>query len=257
MDKPARHEDFPKMTLGEHLEELRRRIIYALLGVALALAVALALGRQLIELIEYPYAVAMARAGLKPQLAVLAISGGFTMWATVALYAALVAASPWVFYQLWMFVAAGLHTHERRWIVWAVPFSAALFAGGAAFAVGVSIPAIGFFIEFDKWLPGVTPIITLQDYVHFMAALTATMGLVFQMPLAVLVLAKTGLASMKGFNKYRRHVILAISVFAAVFAPPDLLSMFLMGLPMWALYELGVVLAYFLVLRRASADKSN
>lgn len=235
-------EHMPRMTLIEHLDELRRRLIYAGLGMVVALAACLAVGRQILALVEAPFAAAMQGLGISPQLAVLSVTGVFTTYLRISLYAALVLASPWIIYQLWSFVAAGLYRHERRYVRLAMPISLTLFLLGAIFAVILSVPAIQFFITFGKDL-GIQAIITLNDYVAFMTQLVLAFGLVFQVPLVVLVLAKVGLVNRQSLSHYRRHVIVGLTAVAAFLAPPDVLSMLAMMLPMWLLYELGIVLA--------------
>ena len=131
-----------------------------------------------------------------------------------------------------------------------------LFVAGAAFAVVLSIPAIKFFIQFGNDL-GIRPIITLDEYVGFMTNLLLAFGAVFQVPLVVLVLAKVGLVDMPRLRRYRAHVIVAMSVIAAVLAPPDLLSMLAMMLPMWLLYELGILLAWATVFRKKPAEADD
>ena len=247
------HADGPKLTLGEHLGELQRRLRYAAVGLALATAVALWFGEPLIRLCERPFLQAMEQSGQPPRLTMIGLTDAFMTYLRVSVYAGLVVASPWVFYQLWMFVAAGLYRHERRVVMWAIPFSVLLFVAGAAFAVWISGPAIRFFLGFADTL-GVVPIVTLEAYISFMTNLLLAFGMVFQVPLAVLVLAKAGLIRQATLAKYRRHIIVALAIIAALLAPPDALSMILMLMPMWLLYELGVGLAWVLVFRKRKSD---
>jgi sec-independent protein translocase protein TatC len=121
------------------------------------------------------------------------------------------------------------------------------------FATCLSIPAIKFFIGFGDGM-GIKPIIMLDDYVSFMTNLLLAFGVVFQVPLVVLVLARVGLVEMKTLRHYSRHVIVAMAVVAAVLAPPDLWSMIFMLLPMWLLYELGILLAWALVFRKKTTE---
>lgn len=245
----------PSMTIGEHLEELRKRIMLALVGLVATMTVSMIYGKDLIRLIEYPFTQAMTKVGMQPELAWMEVTGAFGIYLKVAFYVGLVLASPWVFYQLWMFVGAGLYSKEKRYVKMAVPFSVFLFLAGAAFAVMVSIPAIEFFIVFGKDL-GAKPVITLPDYISFMTQLLLVFGIVFQLPLVVLVLAKIGLVDMKMLNRFRRHVIVGIGVVAAIFAPADIISMIVMILCMCVLYEFGVVLAWVLVLRKRAKEEA-
>ena len=245
------------MTIGEHLDELRKRLFYAVIGLFIAVVACLFFGKSLIRAIELPFTQAVARAAEKAPgkidqhtaLKFTDVTGPFTMYLKISFFAALVIAAPWVFYQLWMFVAAGLYQRERKWVQISIPFSVLLFLLGAWFAVFLSIPAIEFFILFGAGLD-MEPIVTLTDYVDFMTNLVLAFGVVFEMPLVVLLLAKIGLMDMKKFNHFRPHVVVIIAVIAAVLAPPDFWSMVAMILPMWVLYEFGVLLAWLLILRK-------
>jgi sec-independent protein translocase protein TatC len=258
-DKHENSSDEPRpsesMTIGEHLDELRKRIIYAILGLVAAMAISLLFTKETIDILNHPYLVAMKQAGMEAKLTVLSASAGLTIYLRVALYSGLILGSPWILYQLWMFVAAGLYPRERRYVTYSVPFSAALFIGGAVFFLEfIAAPALLFFVNFNNWL-GVTPIVTLQDHIDFMTGLMLIFGLVFQTPLVVFVLAKTGLVRMEHFHHFRKHVIAGITVFAGIFAPADLFSMFAMGLSMWMLYEVGVLAAYIFVIRKKSLSE--
>jgi len=163
--------------------------------------------------------------------------------------AGLVLASPWVIYQLWMFVAAGLYLKERRLILYSVPFSALLFLGGAAFFLFVaSVPLLTFMVRFNQWL-GLRHVIMLNDYIGFIGWTMFVFGLAFQLPLVVLVLSWVGLISLGQLNHYRRHVIVGVLVFAAVVTSPSPVDQIVLAVPMWMLYELGVLLSYLLIFR--------
>lgn len=247
-------EQMTHMTIGEHLDDLRKRLFYCIGGLGVAMVIALTFAGRLIEWISIPFVDAMSKAGYKDaSLVTTSVTAPFNIYLTIGFYAGLVLASPWIFYQLWMFVGAGLYSKERRYVKLAVPFSVVLFLLGAAFAVRLSIPAIEFFIMFGKDY-GITPIIKIDDYIDFMTNLVLAFGAVFQMPLVVLVLARVGLVSMRTLRKYRRHVIVGISAVAAVLAPPDVGSMIAMLLPMWLLYEFGVFLSWLLIFRKREAQ---
>ncbi|MGC9454401.1 MAG: twin-arginine translocase subunit TatC [Phycisphaerae bacterium] len=235
------------MTLGEHLEELRRRLIYALLGLAVAFVAALAAGNYLVEAVKHPYVVAMRAMGHEPGLIVLHATEGFIIYMKVALLGGVILASPWIFYQLWMFVSAGLYDHERRMVLPAVALSAVLFLAGAAFfLLGISVPVLKFFLGFSGWL-GLRPDITFSNHVSMMLSLMLVFGLAFQTPLVVLILAKMGLVTRRQLAKYRRHVIIAMFILAAVATSPSPVDQVAMALPMWLLYELGVLLVRIFV----------
>jgi sec-independent protein translocase protein TatC len=259
MTEPQSHDPEVRMSLGDHLEELRRRLIYAFIGVAGGLVVGLVTARPVILAMEYPYHRATAALGMpNDPLVVLTMGGGFDLYMRTALWIGVVLGSPWIIYQLWAFVSAGLLPRERRMVRFSVPFFVVLFLAGAAFfLLFVAVPAFRFLLYFDtdyftaEGMEATKAVITLQSYIGLVTEMVIVFGLAFQTPLVVLVLAKIGLVTMGSLRRFRRHVIVAIAAFSAVFAPPDALSMIVLGVSMWMLYELGVVLAYFLALRKA------
>jgi sec-independent protein translocase protein TatC len=260
MDRPQRQDEV-RMSLGEHLDELRKRIIYSLGGLCVAMAVGLALAGPAIHWLEGPYLAANKDAPSAHltggQLTVLSVAGAFSMYMKVGLYLGLVLSSWWLAYQLWAFVGAGLYERERRYVMRAVPWSAGLFVAGAAFFMIVVIgPALKFFREFNGWL-GVMSLVTLEDYVDFVVTMLLVFGIAFQTPLVVLVLSKVGLVSFKTLNHYRKHVIFGMTVFAGIFAPSDLWSMVVMGGAMWLLYEAGVLLSWLIVFRKQRAQGAD
>ena len=240
-------QDGPRMSLGEHLDELRRRIILSLLGLLVTTVAALALGSHLVEFFRLPYERAMEAVGHTPDLKVLGIADGFTTYLKMALIAAAVFASPWIFYQIWLFVAAGLHQKERRAVLCAVPFSAALFVAGTLFFMFVvAVPVMRFLIGINDWL-GVETDLTFKSHVSFVARMVLVFGLAFQLPLVVLVLGMAGIVTGRALRRYRRHVIVGALIAAAILTPPDPVSQLCLALPLWLLYELGVVLVWLLV----------
>jgi len=252
-----RDDNDSRMTLGEHLEELRRRLIYALAGLVAGVVLATALGNRLLKLLLYSYERVMTQASLDPALAVPNVTAGIGMYMNIALVAGLLVASPWVIYQLWMFIATGLYEKEKRIVRQTVPFSAALFLAGAAFFLFIaSVPLLRFFVSFNRWL-GVRHVIMLNEYIGFIGQTMLVFGLAFQTPLAVVVLSWVGLISLSQLNHYRRHVIIAVLVFAAVVTSPSPVDQIALAVPMYLLYELGVLLSYVAIFRprrRAMTD---
>jgi len=233
-----------RMSLGEHLEELRHRLILALAGLGVTLVVGLMLGKSLVALVRLPYEVAM---GTDAGLAVLSVTAGLMVYLKVSLIAAVVLAAPWVFYQLWMFVAAGLYPPERRYVVLAVPMSAGLFICGALFfLLVVAVPVLKFFIFFSNWMH-LELVVTFANHVSMMVNMMVVFGIGFQTPLAVLLLAKMGVVTQSGLRRYRRHVIVAVLIVAMLTTPPDPFSQLSLAVPMWLLYELGVLLVRIFV----------
>ena len=231
------------MSLGDHLEELRARLILAILGFAVVLIVCLAFGKWIISFIELPYIKVM---GQEARLQSIAPTDGFISYMDISMIAAVVIASPWIFYQLWLFIAAGLYPHEKRYVYMAAPFSAALFIAGALFFIFVIAPfTLQFLVMFNKSVLGVTSNFTFKNYVSFVATMMLVFGVAFQTPIAIFFLNKTGLVSVEALCKSRRYVVLGVVVVAAAATPgSDLVSLFALSIPMYLLFELGILLSY-------------
>jgi sec-independent protein translocase protein TatC len=232
------------MSLGDHLEELRARLILAILGFVIALVACLAFGKWIISFIEMPYIKAM---GEEPRLQTIAPTEGFGSYMEISMIAAVVIASPWIFYQLWLFISAGLYPHEKRYVYLAVPFSTILFVTGALFFIFVIAPlTMRFLVMFDRNILRSNPNWTFPKYLSFVATMMLVFGLAFQTPIAIFFLNKTGLVSIETLCRVRKYVVLGV-VFVAAAATPgsDLLSLFALAIPMYLLYELGILLSRF------------
>jgi len=253
-DEDEDEDGMRKMTLVEHLDELRMRIIRAVIGLAVGMGIALALSPQIIDILCAPFHE-IAKAG-QANLVTTGHIDPFLMYLKMALYVGIIISAPWLFYQIWMFISAGLYSHERRYVKLAVPFSAGLFIIGALFfLVYISPLLLGFFYVFSTKVMGVKPMITLQKHITFMTNMMLVFGICFQMPIAVLLLGKMGLVTVKTLNRYRKHVIVAILIIAAFTTSPSPLDQIALAIPMWMLYELGVVLVYFLVERKRRKEE--
>ncbi len=232
------------MSLGDHLEELRMRLILAIAGLAACTIFCLFFGSKIIAFIERPYIAVM---GTEARLQTLAPSDGFAAYMKISLIAGLVLSSPWVFYQLWMFISAGLYPHEKRYVHLAAPFSAALFIAGALFFFFIVAPvALGFLVKFNEKILRVGSNFTFYNYISFVTTLMLVFGLAFQMPIAIYFLNKTGLVSLQALRKARSIVLLGVFVVAAVATPgPDVVSQITLAVPLYLLFELGILLSRF------------
>ena len=258
-DEDDDEEGGPKMTLGEHLEELRQRLIKALAGLAIAMVATIATAKIMItELLAWPYnQVQIARGHPEEKLMVIGATTGFTIFFKVALIAGIVVAAPWIFYQLWMFVAAGLYKKERRYVKMTVPFSAALFVVGALFYLLVAAqPMMYFLFSFNDWM-GIETKLTLDSHISLMTTMMLVFGLAFQTPLVVLILYKVGILAPETLKHYRRHVIVVILILAAVLTPPDPTAQLLLAVPIYLLYELGMLLVYLAEKKRKRLEAAE
>ncbi|CAN5855999.1 hypothetical protein BH23PLA1_BH23PLA1_20640 [soil metagenome] len=162
---------------------------------------------------------------------------------TVCLVAGLVIASPWVFYHLWAFVAAGLYRHERRYVHKYMPFSIGLFLAGVFLCYfGVLPMTLTFLLQFNLWL-GIQPNLRITEWMGFATVLPLVFGLGFQTPLVMMFLSKIGVFRAQNYREYRKYAILLTVIMAAVLTPgPDVVSQLMLAIPMLGLYELGIVL---------------
>lgn len=232
------------MSLGDHLEELRARLILAILGLFLALIVCLCFGKFIIKFIEMPYVNVM---GQEARLQSIAPTDGFLSYMQIGMIGGVVIASPWIFYQVWLFIAAGLYPNEKRYVYMAAPFSAGLFITGSLFFVFIIAPlTLRFLVMFNKRVLGVASNFTFTNYVSFIGIMMLVFGLAFQTPIAIFFLNKTGLVSVQSLRRVRKYVFLAIVIIAAAATPgSDLISLFALAIPMYLLYELGILLCWY------------
>jgi sec-independent protein translocase protein TatC len=192
------------------------------------------------------FADAERRVNRPPGLSSFTVTEPFMVWVKVSVYCGLVLASPWIFYQLWSFVAAGLYPHEKRHLHVYLPASLALFLGGVALCEFQVLPrAVGYLLGFNDWL-GLEPDVRLSDWLSFALLLPLAFGLAFQTPLVMVFLCRVGVVSAETYRAKRRLALFLMTVLAAVFSvAPDVGSMIFLLVPLWGLYELGIVLCGF------------
>ncbi|HID21175.1 MAG TPA: twin-arginine translocase subunit TatC, partial [Planctomycetaceae bacterium] len=170
----------------------------------------------------------------------LNVQEAFMTYLKVSGVAGLVLASPWIFYQLWLFVAAGLYRHERQFVYKYLPISIGLFLGGAVFCFFVVFPFIlRFLLGFNKFL-GLLPQIRISEWINFAIMLPLMFGISFQLPLIMLFLERISIFDANDYREKRRLAMLVISVLSMLLTPSDPGSMIAMMLPLLALYELGI-----------------
>jgi sec-independent protein translocase protein TatC len=173
----------------------------------------------------------------------LNVQEAFITYMKVAFISGFILASPWIFYQLWLFVAAGLYPHERKYVYTYLPMSIGLFFAGAAFCFYAVFPTIlDFLLGFNERM-GITPQIRISEYISFAVMLPLVFGVSFQLPLVMLFLHKVSIFQVRDYREKRRMAILVIAVIAMVLTPTsDPMTMFLMMAPLMALYEVGIYL---------------
>jgi len=180
----------------------------------------------------------------------LEVQEAFMTYLKVAFMTGFVLSSPWVFYQLWQFVAAGLYPHERKYVYFYLPFSIFLFVGGALFCFYAVFPFIlKFLLGYNKILD-IVPQIRLSDWVSFALMLPIMFGISFQLPLVMMFLERIGVFQVQVYREKRRFAILVIAFLSMILTPAEPISMMMMMFPMIALYELGIVMCNYRVQNR-------
>ncbi|HEX6986191.1 MAG TPA: twin-arginine translocase subunit TatC, partial [Planctomycetaceae bacterium] len=170
----------------------------------------------------------------------LNVQEGFMTYLKVSLIAGFVLASPWIFYQIWLFVAAGLYPHERKYVHLYLPAALGLFLGGAVFCYFAVLPfVLNFLLGFNRDL-GLVPQIRLSEWIGFALLLPVMFGVSFQLPLVMLLLERLQILDVKTFREKRRMAILIIAIVAMLLMPGDPVSMLAMMVPLIVLYELGI-----------------
>jgi len=166
-----------------------------------------------------------------------------TIYFMVCLVSGLVLASPWVFYQIWAFIAAGLYRHERHYVMRFLPVSLGLFMAGVILCFFFVLPlTLSFLLEFNVWL-GVAPTLRLSEWMSFATILPLIFGVAFQTPLVMLFMERIGIFTVDDYRSKRKFAILIITVAAAILTPgADPISMTLLAVPMILLFELGIIL---------------
>ncbi|MDI3340991.1 MAG: twin-arginine translocase subunit TatC [Sphaerobacter sp.] len=228
-------EVFEEMTLLEHLEELRSRLVYSAIFVAVGFIVGLAVALDVLKL--------MADMTGREEFVLISPMEGFTTFMKVALYIGIAVAMPALVYHFVRFLAPGLTRRERRYLYRALPFVTLMFIAGIAFAFFIVIPR---GLEFLAGFGGSVfrPEFRAQEVVSFYMTLLLWIGLVFETPVVIYLLAKLDIVTAQRLASLRKYMIIFVLVAAAMITPtPDPFNMFLVAAPMYALYEFGILLA--------------
>jgi len=226
-----------KMPFLEHLGELRVRIMRALIALLVGTLIGLPFSQYLIDWLARP----ITKLGY--DLVFTAPAEAFWVQMKVGIIAGLFVAAPAILWQVWGFVAPGLHTREKKYAVPFVLIGSLLFIIGGAFSLFVVTPyALTFLLGYAR--PGLKPMITIENHIDFLLKFTLAFGAVFELPLIITLAARMGLVTAKVLAKNRKYAILGAFVIGAVLTPtPDAFNQALMAGPLIILYEVGIVCA--------------
>ena len=259
-----------RMAFSSHLLELRDRLRNSVIALAIGFGVAMNFREELYVLLAQPLVTAWVK--LTPENAALGdmsfyfgdLIGPFWTYFSLAFWGGIFVASPVIFYQLWKFIAPGLYKNERRWgVVFAVA-SAILFVGGAAFCYFMVLPAVCEFLlgysteslSTGKSAISVKPLPDMREYLDFAKRLLLGFGLIFELPLVILVMSFAGMVTHRSLWKFNRWAILLSFVVSAALTPPDIYSQMFMAGPLIILYNLSIVLSLFVTLGRERKERA-
>ena len=240
-------------TLISHLLELRTRLVRATVAVLVMFMPCAYYSNQLFEMLARPLLKLLPKGGT---LIATSVMSPFTTPFKLSFMVALFAAMPYVLFQLWGFVAPGLYRHEKRFAVPLLVSSILLFYVGVSFAYFFVFPLM--FQFFSATTPtGVQMMPDINSYLDFALTMFLAFGVAFEVPIAVVLLAITGLVSIKKLTEMRGYVVIGIFVIAAIFTPPDALSMCMMAIPMWLLFEGGIIFARIMTRGKEKPAEEN
>lgn len=246
-------EQLAEGTLISHLMELRQRLMRAVIAIAIAFVPCAMFSNRLFTMIALPLLEKMPQG---TSMIATNVVAPFMAPLKLALFLAIFLAMPVVLYQAWAFVAPGLYRHEKRFAVPLLVSSIVLFYAGAAFAYFVVFPLMFAFLTSTAPI-GVQVMTDMTNYLDFVLLLFFAFGIAFEIPIATVLLAATGLVRVEAMTRHRGYVILGIFIVAAFLTPPDAISQSFMAVPMYLLYEVGIVMSRLLLKDKAARQRSE
>ncbi len=226
-------------TFVAHLIELRNRLLHSVVALLLVFICLFPWASDLYALLAQPLLAKLPKGG---QMIATDVTTPFFVPLKVAMMAAFLIALPYILYQIWRFVAPGLYAHEKR-LVWPlIVASTALFFCGMAFAYFVVFPVVFGFITASA-PQGVAVMTDIDKYLSFVIGMFMAFGITFQVPVAVILIVRMGFVSVEKLREIRPYVIVGAFILGAIFTPPDIVSQFMLAIPLWLLYEAGIIVA--------------
>jgi sec-independent protein translocase protein TatC len=248
----AEEESLAEGSLISHLLELRDRLMRAVIAIGVLFVPCAIFSKELFTLIAMPLMDKMPKG---TSMIATSVVAPVMAPLKLALFVALFAAMPYVLYQAWAFVAPGLYKREKRFAIPLVVSSIVLFYAGVAFAYFVVFPLMFAFLTGTAPV-GVQVMTDMTNYLDFVVLLFFAFGVAFEIPVATVLLAATGLVRVETMAKNRGYVVLGIFVIAAFLTPPDAISQSFMAVPMYLLYEIGIVLSRVLLREKLAQEKA-
>jgi sec-independent protein translocase protein TatC len=238
-------------TFISHLIELRDRLIRAIIAVILVFLGLFHWANDIYTLLAQPLLHALPKGG---QLIATEVTAPFFVPIKVTMMAAFLIALPYILYQIWAFIAPGLYSHEKKFGIPLIIASVLLFVCGMSFAYFLVFPIVFGFIAGVAPV-GVAVMTDIGKYVDFVLGMFMAFGITFEVPVIVVLLVKAGLVSVAKLREIRPYIIVGAFIIGAIFTPPDVISQTMLAVPLWLLYELGIIVAS-IISRPAIAEDS-
>ncbi|MEW6087195.1 MAG: twin-arginine translocase subunit TatC [bacterium] len=222
----------------EHLSELRNRLLWSLGAVIFFTAVSSFYSGDILGILK-------KAGGLPEKLVYFSPHEGFLIYFKISFFSGLVIASPLIFYEIWMFISPGLYENERKLILPFVFFSSLFFISGVIFSYVTGIPfLIKFLLKFGSEI-NLSPKLGVDDYLTFILSIGFAFGLIFEWPVFVYFLAEMGIISTFTLIRKRKYAVISVLLISALITPGDVLSMFIFAVPLYLLYETGILITKF------------
>jgi sec-independent protein translocase protein TatC len=227
-----------KMSFMEHLGELRTRIMWSVASAGVGIVIAFFITDPAMRFISRPLL------SMKTELVFTSPTEAFWTWMKVAMVLGIFISMPGILFQVWKFVAPGLHEHEKKYAAPFIIIGSLLFLAGGAFAMLIIIPYASTFLVTFGQEKGWKPMLTVSSYTDFVIKFALAFGLVFELPVVITILSLIGVVTPQFLSKNRKYAILVNFVIAAILTPtPDMINQTLMAGPLCILYEVGIICA--------------
>ena len=237
-----------RLTLVEHLSELRKRLIISIIAIIAGAVICFNFIEEIIELLIRP--------GEGLDFIYLSPPELFVAYIKISLILGFIIALPVVLFQIWMFVQPGLKDNERKLALFVLNAGIVFFLIGVVFSYLVVIPmTINFFLEIT--IDNIEPLFSFNNYVGFISSIILSFGLIFELPLVVILLTQLGFVTPSFLKKSRKYVLLGVIVISAILTPPDLVSQVLMTIPMLILFELSILISSVIYRKKIKAKKEK
>jgi len=231
--------DEARMSFTGHLEELRSRLVKCLIAVGIGFVGSYFFKEEFFQILARPLVKVMPEKGT---MIFTGVPEPFFVYLKVSLVGGIFFSAPFILYEVWAFIAPGLYSHEKRYVVPFVFFSSLLFMVGACFAYFIVCP-YGFRFLMGFAAHNIQPMLAIKEYFSFSTKLLLAFGFVFELPVFIVFLSKAGIVTPQTLSRQRKYVILLIFAVAAFLTPPDVATQIMMAGPLIGLFEIGVILA--------------